>query len=185
MAALVDAPLENQAVGPAEVHVFKNAMCSPLRRAQSQGAKPVIPNTENFTWFYVPNVLGTDKIEGAGFRSHNVPAIHLTKTEWPDAIWIPNRVKSSRGQQEQRKGSADKPQNIQESGVEILFGRTCQQVEDHFCIGRRLKNCAFSFELMPKLSGINEVSVVGNGNGPTPRFDEDGLCVRTGALSVG
>src|ERR1043166_4669674 len=157
---LIDIVSEKVTVGPCEVNVFKNAFCRGGRWKRFKRFDSVRSKSYNLSRLNFAHVFGFDQIQRAGFRSDDESAtiFFITKSPQnhrPKTEWVTRRDHFIQRQEEQGIRATYAAQGLNHAAHKRGFFRGSDQVNDHFGVGRRLKNRACLLQLVAQKGAID------------------------------
>ena len=142
-------------------------------------------DSQDLARFDVPQITCPDQVEGASLGGDHVGVLQSAQAERTHTHGVPNGVDAIRALQQHGVGAPDGPEDLQQGVVEVLGRAVGQEVEHHLCVAGGLEDGPFRFQAASQRPGVDDVPVVGQGDGAAPGLGDDGLGVGQQALAHG
>ena len=185
VAGSVDTLSEDAAVRPAEIDLLEDAEGVARRVGLPKGVERTVLDSQDLARFHIPQVACPDQVEGAGFGGDHVGFLQLAQAERSHAHGVPDGVNAIRTLQQHGVGAPEDPEDLQQGVVQILLGTMGQKMENDFGVAGGLEDGPFRFQAPSQRPGVDDVPVVGQGDGSAPGLGDDGLGVGQQALAHG
>ena len=185
VAGSVDTGPEDPAVGPAEIDLLEDAEGVARRVGLPNGMERTVLDSQDLARFHVTQIACPDQVEGAGLGGDDVRFLQLAQAERTHPHGVPDGVDAIRTLQQHGVGAPQYPEDLQQGGVQILGRTMSQKMENDFGVAGGLEDGPFRFQVSSQRPGVDDVPVVGQGDGSAPGLGDDGLGVGQQALAHG
>jgi hypothetical protein len=132
---------------------------------------------DDFAVLDVADILRTDDVECAGFRSQDRISVEPAVHEGANAVRIAGADEFLVGEAHEGIGTLELTQAFDKAINESIAPGARHQMQYDFRIGRRLHDGAFAHKLAAKREPVGQVAVMANGESTAFKLGEQGLDV--------
>ncbi len=144
---------------------------------EAAAVNAVVIDADDFAGLDLADVFGVEGVKRAGFTGDNPIAVELAENERADAPRIAGGFDAIWKQKQEAVGPLQMLENVRE-WISFLHVRWFgEEVDDDFGVGGALEDVAMLFVLLAEEGGVDQIAVVGDGDGAHEIFAEKRLGV--------
>ena len=168
------------AVRTREIDVFHRAHAMPSVGGEEGGRDSFRTDFQHFSRLDVPEDLSAHGVQGAGLAGDRIAVTQPSDGQGPESVPVPAGIEPVLGEDEEREGTVDQVQRpFQGVAVQAFLpaGKCVDQVAEDLAVGRGSEQGSRPFQLDFQFFGIDDVSVVDDGEIMVVPVEDEGLDV--------
>ncbi len=170
---------EHVAVRSREIDVLEYALRQPPGRvlAKRLAAQAVLVHNDEFARLYVPDVVGVHNVQRAGLAGDNRCVAVPADAQRPEPVRVARGHQTVFRQEQETERALEVAETVRQAVLESPVLGIRKQVDDDLAVRARLKDRAPFLVLAAERPGIDEVTVMRDGQKPIDLLDNQRLDV--------